>query len=176
MKTIFFIFCTLLCITTATSQECSEDFKQISGFWDKLTLENALNDPESLTSDFDALKGNLTKSLGGLSLKGNAPKLLSTKGKEKKRTLKKGKKRTYVTYMAPKESMQITITSSDNLSGLEVVICAHTKANLTENLASHTFMAGESSKSFTVDNVKGKVLSASLKHSGEKAQFSISSQ
>ena len=170
------LLCILLFFGIATSnfaQECSEDIKQISGLWESLTLENALNDPESLTSGFDSAKKNLSKSLGGLSLKSNTPKLLSSKGKPKKGTLKKNKKKTYVTYMAPKETMEITITGNNDLAGLEVVICSHTKAKLTENLQTHTLAMGETSKSFVLENVKGKVLSISLKNSGEKAQFTI---
>ncbi|QIE59181.1 hypothetical protein G5B37_06290 [Rasiella rasia] len=173
MKTLYTIICTILLSTTISAQECSEDFKQVEGLWNKLTLENALNDPESMTSEFDALKGNLTKSLGNLSLKGNAPKFLPTSGKVKKGSLKKNKKRTYVTYMAPRERIEINIASTQSLAGLEVVVCSHTKSNMTQNLDSHTFIAGESSKSFTLENVKGKVLSVSLKNSGAKAPFTI---
>ncbi len=152
------------------AQECSEDFKQVEGLWENLTLENALTDPESITADFDNIKGSLTSSLGGLSLKGDTPKILSTKGKPKKGTIKKNKKKTYITYMAPKETMQITI---QGLQGLEVVICSHTKTNMTENLDSYTLGAGDTSKSFTLENVKGKVLSISLKNSGEKSNYTI---
>jgi len=158
------------------AQKCSEDFKQIEGLWANLTLENALNDPESLTSSFDSAKGNLTKSLGSLSFKSNTPKLLSTKGKAKKGTIKKNKKKTYVTYMAPKETMEITIQGAKDLTGLEIVICAHTKTNMTENLESYSMAAGDTFKQFTLENVKGKVLSISLKNSGEKAQFTIAAK
>ncbi|WP_432411561.1 hypothetical protein [Rasiella sp. SM2506] len=176
MKTVFLLLFFFSIAFNIEAQECSEDIKQIEGLWENLTLENALNDPESLTSSFDSAKENLTNSLGGLSLKGNAPKILSTKGRPKNGTLKKNKKKTYVTYMAPKETMEIILQSTQSLAGLEIVVCAHTKANMTENLDSYTMLAGDSSKSFTLENVKGKILSISLKNSGEKAQFTIAAK
>tara|TARA_R100000935_G_C2842059_1_gene171986 strand:+ start:30333 stop:30884 length:552 start_codon:yes stop_codon:yes gene_type:complete len=176
MKTVSLLIVFFSLTFSLYAQECSEDFKQIEGLWENLSLENALNDPESITSGFDSVKGSLTKSLGGLSFKSNTPKLLSTKGKPKNGTIKKNKKKTYVTYMAPKETMEIVIQSAENLAGLEVVICSHTKTNMTENLDSYTLAAGDSSKSFVLENVKGKVLSISLKNGGEKAQFSIAAK
>ena len=176
MKTLYFLLCSCLFSVALQAQECSEDFKQIDGLWSKLTLENAINDPESLSSDFDALKGSLTSSLGGLSLKGNAPKFLASSGKAKKGTIKNGKKKTYVTYMAPRETMEINLVGTNDLSGLEVVICAHAKSSMAKNLEVYTFTNAENSKSFLLENVKGQVLSVSLKHSGKKAQFTISAK
>lgn len=176
MKTVYLLLFFFSITVSIHAQECSDDMKQIEGLWENLTLENALTDPESLTSSFDAAKGNLTKSLGGLSLKGNTPKILSTKGTPKNGTIKKNKKKTYVTYVAPKETMEIMVQGTQNLAGLEIVICAHDKANMTENLDSYTMVAGDTSKIFTLSNVKGKVLSISLKNNGEKTQYTIAAK
>ncbi|MFC7358506.1 hypothetical protein ACFQO1_12465 [Jejudonia soesokkakensis] len=164
------------CIFIGNAQaECSEEFKQIQGFWETLTIENAINDPEALSAGFNSLKDNLSTSLGKLSFDKSLPKFLPNTGKLKKGTLKKGKKRSYVTYLSSKDTMEVIVASELQLTGLSVMICTHNREKMAENAFEYTFTDEDttSEHGFYLTGIKGKVISVALKNNGEKLPYTL---
>ncbi len=159
------------------AQECSKDLALVNSLFEKISLEQALTDPDAIIAEFD----NLKSSLGGLSamsLKKDTPKMLFLNGKEKKGAIKKGKKRVYVTSLIPKESLLITVSNPLQITQANIVICAHSKTGKTENLEYYQISEETvlETMEFPLNNIKGKIISITINNnnqSEEKLAFTI---
>lgn len=163
-------------IYPSNAQDCSEGFTLVNSLWEKVSIEQALTDPDAIIDDFNNLKGSLTSSLTKLSFKKDAPKLLPMNGKDRKGTVQTNSKRIYVTYLVGKETLQVTVHNNKQLPNAEVIICAHDKTGKTENLDSFVFSSEhpEAEKLFELTEVKGRIVSIAIKNTSEaKFEYQI---
>lgn len=125
MKTLLLTIVTFLLLSIPIqAQECSEGMSMINSMFEKMSLEQALADPDALVADFNNLKSSVT-SLSLNSLKRGAPRLLPMNGKTKKGAIRKNNKRTYVTSIVPRDTLQVTLVNLKQLPGVDVIICGH---------------------------------------------------
>ncbi len=176
MKTRLFTLLFIGFYSFSNAQECSKELSMINSLLEKANLEQALTNPDAIVDDFNELKSSLG-SIGLSSLKKDAPKLLFLNGKQQSAKLKMGDRRIYVTSLISKETIEIIFTNPNLLQGTEIVICSHATNGQTENLI-HYIIDEENALEqvpFTLTNVKGKVVSISIKNinSNERFEFGI---
>jgi|GEM_PF-1979168 len=158
------------------AQECSKDLDLVNSLFEKISLEQALTDPDAIVAEFENLKSSLG-NFSAMSLKKDTPKMLFLNGKEKKGAIKKGKKRVYVTSLVPKESLMITVSNPQQITKSNVIICAHNKTGKTENLICFEITEETvlDTMEFPLNDVKGKIISITINNhqSDEKLAFTI---
>lgn len=180
MKTSLLAIVTLCLLSTSlNAQECSEGMSMINSMFEKMSLEQALADPDALVADFNNLKSSVT-SLSLNSLKRGAPRLLPMNGKTKKGAIRKKNKRTFVTSIVPRDTLEITLVNVKQLSGVDVIICGHDRQAKSVAIEQYSFPEeiSETHKTFTIEGMKGKIISVAIKNreSKDKFEFQISAQ
>ncbi|MEX0996609.1 MAG: hypothetical protein WDZ45_06145 [Flavobacteriaceae bacterium] len=176
MKTQLFTLLFIGFFSFSSAQECSKELGLVNSLLEKANLEQALTNPDAIADDFNELKSSLG-SIGLSSLKKDAPKLLFLNGKQQRAKLKMGDRRIYVTSLISKETIDITFSNPSLLHGTEIIICSHATNGQTENLI-HFMIDDENALEqvpFTLTDVKGKVVSISVKNinSNERFEFGI---
>lgn len=154
------------------AQECSEGLSMINSLFQKMNLEQALSDPDAITTEFDNLKTSVT-SLSLNSLKKGAPRMLPMNGKTRKGGIRMNNKRTYVTLLVPNDELQVTLVNHKKLSGVEVVICGHDREGKTVAIENFVYpeTVSETNKVFSIQGMKGRILSIAIKNKTSKTKF-----
>ena len=170
---------TVLFTIPSKAQECSEGMSMINSMFEKMSLEQALADPDAIVADFNNLKSSVT-SLSLNSLKRGAPRLLPMNGKTKKGAIRKKNKRTFVTSIVPRDTLEITVVNVKQLSGVDVIICGHDRQAKSVAIEQFSFPEEvfETHKTFSIEGMKGKIISVAIKNreSKDKFEFQISAQ
>lgn len=173
MKTFLLTIITLCVLSVPVqAQECSEGMSMINTLFEKMSLEQALADPDAIVTDFNNLKSSVT-SLSLNSLKRGAPRLLPMNGKTKKGAIRLKNKRTYVTSIVPKDTLQVTLVNLKQLAGVDVIICGHDRQAKSVAITQFSFPeeVSETHKTFTIEGMKGKILSIAIKNKTSKSKF-----
>jgi hypothetical protein len=82
-------------------------------------------------------------------------------------------KRTFVTNPSLNNQVVVTINKTDGRAETGVSICTHTEAGVTTSVTTYVFPNGNDreTKSFTINNAKGKIISVAMKNNSVGNQF-----
>lgn len=177
MKSLLLIPAIIFSLTfTSSAQECSNEIGLVNSLLENANLDQALTNPDVIVDDFNELKGSLG-SIGLSSFKKDAPKLLFLNGKEKKGRIKKGERRVFVTSLISKETVNIQFSNPGLLDNTEIIICSHSTKGETQNLKHFIIDQSNVDESFEfeLNDVKGKVVSITVRNlnNPERFEFSI---